>query len=78
MVKKIDLEFPDNFIPPEKFTSPLCTGCPFFLGECNDFTIGCTLLEKRNVGIRKLYNATNNDTILKYISTDCPIRNYFN
>lgn len=77
MVKSINVDFPDNFTPPEKFYSPLCRECPFFWAECYDPIIGCTLIEYESNKIKKLYESTKNDTILKYLSTKCPIRKYF-
>ena len=67
MKKQIEIDFKDDFVPPDKFSNrkgTKCEGCPFFVSyDCDDT---CLLLEWKEA-----YNR------IVLIEWDCPIRKYF-
>lgn len=64
MKKYILVEFPDGFIPPEKFdgvedaaSTGVCEKCPFYTHDCYEPIEDCCLSDEKNL--------------------QCPIREYF-
>lgn len=64
MIKKIELEmeFPEGFVPPEKFDKALCSGlCPFLAYEpCDTSDVFCCV------------------TAVRDVTEECPIKKFFN
>lgn len=60
IVKKIELEieFPDDFVPPEEYDSELCSGlCPFLSNEADECSTSfCCLVEEGKCPIKKYFN----------------------
>lgn len=58
MKKQIEIEFDDNFLPPECFSqSGKCEGCPFFQFY-EDYGAECSLLrdDRGKCPIKKFFN----------------------
>lgn len=89
MIKAIELYFPDDFVPPEKFVEPArwndwkcqCeNGCPFFQWN-DDFGGSCNFpFGEWDEDSQEIEEAENSEETEKYGIFglfDCPIREYF-